>query len=459
MKLSKNFFWMMTAAVLLIGACSEDNPVGDPNLGSVNPETYVAIGNSLTAGYQSGALFNEGQLYSYPNLLARQLGSTDFEQPLMPYPGTGELRILQTLYPSVLIISNGFAQNLPTNATLARPYNNLGIPGAIVADAIDTSSILQRAQDRSNPFYMYIMRDQNAFGKSLVDQAIALQPTLLTFWLGNNDVLGYAISGGTQGTNVGIGGDPPRTMPTERAIFQQVIQAAFAKIKTALPNTKVLVANLPDVTAVPFLTTVPLRVPNKDNPSQPFSIYYKNKEGNVTTAEPASEHRGADYVLLTAQEQLQMGKGFSPSTALDSKFVLDNAEVSTVQQAISEYNAILDAECARNGFVLVDIHGLFEELKAGGYNVAGEVFTTAFISGGMFSLDGIHPSSRGQAVIANRFIRTMNNAFQANIRFVPFHNIPGIKAPVAVGAGKRGAPWSLDMQFPTSNLLSVFGVR
>lgn len=458
MKKSKSLLRMLTAAFLLFSACSDENPVGDPNLGSVNPETCVAIGNSLTAGYQSGALFNEAQLYSYPNLLAKQLGSADFEQPLMPYPGTGELRILQQLYPSVVIVSNGIAQNLPTNALLARPYNNLGIPGATIADAIDTSSILQRAQSHSNPFYVYIMRDQNAFGKSLVDQAIALQPTLLTFWLGNNDVLGYAVTGGTQGTNIGLV-DPARTMPTERAVFQQVIQAAFAKIKTALPNTKVLVANIPDVTAIPFLTTVPHRVPNKDNPSQPLSIYYRNKEGNVTTAEPASEHRGADYVLLTAQEQLKLGKGFAPGNPLESQFVLDNAEVATVQQAVADYNAILDAECARNGFVLVDIHALFEELNTNGYYVAGEKYTTAFISGGTFSLDGIHPSSRGQAVIANRFIDAMNDAFQANIRYVTLHDIPGIKAPDAVGAGKRGVPWSLEMQFPTDNLLNVFGAR
>lgn len=458
MKKSKSLLRILTAAFLLFSACSEENPVGDPNLGSVNPETYVAIGNSLTAGYQSGALFNEAQLYSYPNLLAKQLGSADFEQPLMPYPGTGELRILQQLYPSVVIVSNGIAQNLPTNALLARPYNNLGIPGAIVADAIDTSSILQRAQSRKNPFYMYIMRDQNAFGKSLVDQAIMLQPTLLTFWLGNNDVLVYALTGGTQGTNIGLA-EPAGTMPTERAVFQQVIQAAFAKIKTALPTTKVLVANIPDVTAIPFLTTVPLRVPNKDNPSQPFSIYYRNNDGNVTTAEPASEHRGADYVLLTAQEQLALGRGFTPAAPLDSRFVLDNAEVANVQQAVADFNAILDAECARNGFILVDMHALFEDLRKNGYYVAGEKYTTAFISGGAFSLDGIHPSSRGQAVIANRFIEAMNDAFSANIRYVPFHDIPGIKAPYAVGAGKRGVPWSLEMQFPTDNLLNVFGVH
>ncbi|MBE0645186.1 MAG: hypothetical protein IH600_13975 [Bacteroidetes bacterium] len=453
MKKSLNLFWIMTCAVLLLSACTEDNPVGDPNMGSVDATTYVAIGNSLTAGYQSGALFEEGQLYSYPNLLAKQLGSVGFEQPLMPYPGTGELRILQTLSPSAVIISNGITQSIPTNATLARPFNNLGLPGAIVFDAIDESDILTRAQQRSNPFYMFIMRDQN-LGKSLVDQAIALNPTLLTFWLGNNDVLGYATSGGVKGTNTGVGGDPPYTMPTERAIFQQVIQAAFAKLKASLPNTKVLVANIPNVTSVPFFTTVPRSVPNPTNPTQMLNIYYRNKAGNVGIV---GEN---DYVLLTAQEQLQKGIGLTPNAPLASQFVLDNAEVSVTLQAVTDFNNILQTEAERNGFALVDVNGLLNDIQANGYSAAGDEFTTAFISGGLFSLDGVHLSSRGSAVVANKFIETMNNAYSANIRYIPFYNIPGIAAPVTVGTGKRGAfRWTLDMQFPTENLHGIFGVK
>jgi lysophospholipase L1-like esterase len=454
MKKSFLTFWMMTAAFLLMSACSEDNPIADPNMGTVNATTYVAIGNSITAGYQSGALFQEAQIYSYPNLLAKQLGSVGFEQPLMPYPGTGELRILQTLSPSVSIVSNGATQSIPTNATLARPYNNLGIPGAIVYDAIDETDILLRAQQRSNPFYMFVMRDQTAFGKSMVDQAITLQPTLLSFWLGNNDVLGYAVSGGVQGTNTGLGGDPPRTMPTERAIFQQVIQGAFAKIKAALPNTKVLVANIPNVTAIPFVTTVPRSIPNPANPTQMLDIYYRNKDGNVGKV---GEN---DFVLLTAQEQLQKGIGLTPGAPLPSQYVLDNTEVSVVLQAVTDFNTILQTEAERNGFVLVDVNALLTDIKTNGYSVAGEKYTSSFITGGLFSLDGIHLSSRGNAVVANKFIEAMNKAFAANIRYIPFHDIPGIKAPVAVGSSKRStSPWSLDMHFPTDNLYSIFGVK
>lgn len=453
MKHYRNLLCLLSAAILALTACSEDNPVGDPSLGSIDATTYVSIGNSITAGYQSGALFESGQIYSFPNLLAQALGSKDFQQPLMPYPGTGELRILRALSPAPLVISNGETQSIPTNATLARPYNNLGIPGAIAYDAIDESSILVRAQQRSNPFYMFVLRDQAAFGKSIVDQAIALNPTLLTFWLGNNDVLGYAASGGTRGTNTGVGGDPAGTMPTERAVFQQVIQAAFAKIKLSLPNTKVLVANLPSPISVPFFTTVPRSIPNPTNPTQMLSIYYRNKQGNVGIV---GEN---DYVLLTAQAQLQKGIGLTPNAPLASQYVLDNSEASVCLQAIADFNNILQTEAERNGFVLVDMNALLRDVSEKGYNLAGEKFTAAFISGGMFSLDGIHLTPRGNAVVANRFIEAMNKAYGANIRQIAFNNIPGVTAPQTVGTSKRGVRWSLDMQFPPINDFSIFGVK
>jgi hypothetical protein len=445
-------FRMLAVALLAITACSEDTPVGDPNLGSVDPTMYVAIGNSLTAGYQSGALFEEAQLYSFPNLLARAIAAPDFQQPLMPYPGTGELRILQTLVPSAVIRSNGLSQRIPTNATLARPFNNLGLPGALAYDAVDESPILERAQQRSNPFYMFIMRDQNTFGKSLVDQAIALQPTVLTFWLGSNDILWYAASGGTFGTNVGLV-DPPRTMPTERAIFQQAIQAAFGRIKTALPNTKVLVANLPHPLIAPYFNTVPRGVPNPANPAQMLNIYYKNKEGNVGVVGEF------DYVLLTAQSELQKGIGLTPGNPLASQYVLDNAEASVVLQAVADFNNILLTETELSGFTLVDMYSRFLDFHENGYFVAGEKYSTAFISGGMFSLDGLHLSSRGNALVANAFIESMNKAFNANIRYVPLHTIPGMKSPEAASVGKRGVPWSLDMQFPAGNLSGIYRVE
>ena len=340
----------------------------------------------------------------------------------MPYPGTGELRILQSLSPPIVGAKNP-SQNNPTNVQHPAPYNNLGIPGGIMYDALDVSPIMDRATTRANPFYVMVMRNQATFGASLVDQAIKLNPTLMTFWLGYNDVYAYAMSGGVRGTNSGLDGNPPGTHPTEYAVFEQSLKAAFAKIKAALPNTKVVVGNIPNPTDLPYFNTVPRKLPNPSNPAQPLSIYYRNNAGNVTTVGPT------EYVLLTAQEQLGQGIGLTPSNPLPSAFVLDEAEISIVLGAVTAYNNLLYTEALLRGFPLVDINAFFTSLRTDGYRIAGETYTASYITGGAFSLDGVHLSARGNALVANRFLEAMNKAYDANIHYVQFNAIPGIPAP------------------------------
>lgn len=445
-------FLGITVLALSFTACDEDAPIGDPSNGSIDASVYVAVGNSLTAGYQSGALFEEAQMYSYPNLIARQLGVSEFVQPTIPYPGTGDLMLLREITNAGPVITyNGANLAYPSNMTThLKPYHNLGIPSAILADALDTSNAVTRGTQRGNPFYALVLRDQTVFGKSVLEQAIALQPTLMTFWLGYNDVLGYAASGGTRGTNLGVGGDPPRTMPTERAVFDQFIKQAFGLIKLSLPDAKVLVGNIPNVTDNPLFFTVPRKIPNPTNPEQLLDIYYVNKSNNVVAV---GEN---DYVLLTAQAELGKGVGLHPQNPLPSQYVLDAAEVTIAETAVSDFNTILSQEAAAHGFVLVDMNALLNDLNMGGIRISGELYTSNFITGGVFSLDGVHLMPRGNALVANYYIDAMNRAYGANIRQVVPNSVPGFTAPS--GLGKRGVvPWRLDHGFPT-DISRRFGV-
>ena len=235
-----------------------DNPQGTGNLGTLVPEgtqlVYVAIGNSLTAGYQDGAVYGSAQEFSFPNLLAKQLGITDFVQPAVPEDGIGERMIFQgfmgtgtpIIYRSSLVIST------PTNASYAKPYNNLGVPGSVAYDLIDESDYATRSQTRSNPFYYAFLRN-NALGASMIKQAIALQPNFVTVWIGNNDVLGYASSGGTVSTT----GMPDAPVPTPAATVQQILGSGVQALISALPNVKILLMTIPDVMGTPYFSVIP----------------------------------------------------------------------------------------------------------------------------------------------------------------------------------------------------------
>ena len=62
-----------------------------------------------------------------------------------------------------------------------------------------------------------------------------------------------------------------------------------------------------------------------------------------------------------------------------------------------------------------------------GITISGINFTSTFVSGGAFSLDGVHPSTRGYAIIANDFIKAINAKYAANIPQVDVASYPTIE--------------------------------
>ena len=86
------------------------------------------------------------------------------------------------------------------------------------------------------------------------------------------------------------------------------------------------------------------------------------------------------------------------------------------------YNAVIAHEAAAKGATLVDIYSLINYLAAHGARVGGRTLTTDFM-GGLFSLDGVHPTNTGYAIIANEFIKTMNRSLRAHIPYVDVEQV------------------------------------
>ena len=121
MKYIKLFSILMLPVFVLFIACELEEPSIKKTETDTTPldlSKYVAIGNSLTAGYQSGSLVVDHQMYSYPNLIAQQLGITDFEQPTVSWPGIPNIMTLESVTGTLGTASGTGA---PTNLTLARP--------------------------------------------------------------------------------------------------------------------------------------------------------------------------------------------------------------------------------------------------------------------------------------------------------------------------------------------------
>jgi lysophospholipase L1-like esterase len=463
-------FLAIAALAVLVG-CSEDKtPSGPNNTGSINTSVYVAVGNSITAGYQSGALYEAAQQYSMTNLIAQQLG-TNCVQPIFPGSGTGSLMRITSLTP-VTIVKDPNSMIPPSNIDHPAPYNNLGIPGAIMYDGLDTAEINAKSQKRANPFFRLILRDQGLFGASQVLQAIKLHPTVMTLWLGNNDVLGYATSGGVS----------PSTF-TPQGTFGAMFSNTVRLILDSLPNISLVCGNIPDVRVIPFFTTVgPMVAPilAQNNVSLAYQRHGEPTVGTGTTRlipganDALITLTGSPYAPLIGQatgkwyRDLADSKGVPPSDVLPAgidttkpfglhplnpwpdALILDNTELTQINLNTQQYNdeitrqinTIQTQRTVKIG--LVNIYNIFNKINIDGYSVAGEKLTTAYVSGGLFSLDGVHPSSKGMGVLANEFIKVMNATFGANIPQVDISRIPGLRVPL----GKSGLRFDLSWQIP-----------
>ena len=123
----------------IAAACLVALLAASPAMAQADFTMYVALGDSITAGFASGSLMDWYQDRSYPAVIANQVAGTTFEQPLVSEPGIPAILELVHLVPTPVIAPVGLETGLPVNATLPRPYNNLGVPGATLYDMIFTT--------------------------------------------------------------------------------------------------------------------------------------------------------------------------------------------------------------------------------------------------------------------------------------------------------------------------------
>src|SRR5205823_7039377 len=90
------------------------------------------------------------------------------------------------------------------------------------------------------------------------------------------------------------------------------------------------------------------------------------------------------------------------------------AEAVNVHAQVTPLNQRIATQAQTANATLIDINALFKQVSASGLTINGYTGTTSFL-GGFFSLDGIHPTNTGYAVVANKFIDTMNTAISTKI--------------------------------------------
>lgn len=266
MKLNNNI-WLLGLILIGFTACeSDDDSLSDPLIedpqtgaapvytsGTADFSTFVAIGNSLTAGVSDGTLFKRGQDVSFPSVLSQQFalaGGGTFTQPLINDDIGGLLfGGMQIAGPRLIFNaatqSPGPISGTPTTEAsniTPGPYNNMGIASAksfhLLAPGYGNVANFPAA---ANPYFVRMASTPNA---SILEDALAQNPTFFSLWIGADDVSGYATSGG-DGTNP----------ITDQATFDGAMTAIVSSLAASSPNG--IISNIPNVTDEPYFTTVP----------------------------------------------------------------------------------------------------------------------------------------------------------------------------------------------------------
>ncbi len=455
-------FWSCEQENIALQPLPQTPPATEtPDKGSADFTKYVAVGNSLTAGFQAGALFTAGQQNSLAAMLAKQfesVGGGEFNQPDINSVHGFNTAIASpegVVLGRLILAGNPPAPTPTTSGDLPTPYegdksklNNFGVPGILLGQALipQTGGPAVAENPAYNPLYARFA--SNPGSSTIIGDAVAAQGTFFSFWLGNNDVLGYAVSGATRSE-----------IFTNLAAFKMQYTAALSTLLSD-PNIKGVVANIPDVTGIPYFTTVPYNaitldqekvdalnagyadfnhgielyntgalsggvIPNPLRPKISFEVgdnpivIVDNDLADLSAFQIPSmrQMEEGELVVLTAATVLPTGVG-SQSPAPDN-LILTKNELDEISGRINAFNAAIEDivnEIAADRVAIVDINTAFKQLAAGGAFQDGVLLTAELAPPfGAFSEDGVHPNTRGYAFTANIFIEAINEKFGAKV--------------------------------------------
>ena len=440
----KNKFIYLAIIAAGFASCEPEfeNEVGaNYTAGDADFSSYVAIGNSLTAGYMDGTVYKSGQANSFPNLLAQQfalVGGGEFTQPSFAEDvnnlgGISGIAGFNTRL--VIDASQGRPENIAGTSTItltpqATAYNNMGVPGA------KSFHLTFPGYGALNP---YFARHATSPTATVLGDAMSKNPTFFTNWIGANDVLAYATNGGAQPDGVTPAADHNLTgnLNPETYGFNDITNAnAFESVYSTIINTltsggaKGVVATVPSVTSIPYFTTVPYNPVPLDNATASqlngadgyasynggLDLAFSN--GLITNAERLQRKvvfvagknpvvivdsdltnlsglglpsyrmtTSQDLIVLPASSFIGTTVGGDPlmingvSVPLANKWVLTANEKAKVASATAAYNNTIVSIASANDLAVADMNSIMNQLVNGLQIETGQIYTANYFSG------------------------------------------------------------------------------
>jgi lysophospholipase L1-like esterase len=432
MRPSRGLLRVAAGGLVLLGACAGDGDrllVPSPPPGGALFTRYVALGNSITAGYQSGGINDSLQLRAYPALLAERAGAS-FETPLIARPGC----------PRPFLGPLGASGRLGTADSCARINDprfpqNVAVPGARIADL-----------DRIPPGAAGQLQVLLLGPRTQLQAMRRASPTFVSVWIGNNDALEASLSG-VLGPRA-AGAD---SALTPLATFQSRLSVVVDSLRAANPGGAMLIGVVNAIWAAPLI--------------QPGAYFFaaRDAQGRFegkpvhTSCSPVTALGQPNPLARNLVSFLILGDPAFPEIHCDpaaypvgdprrGAYLLDTQEQVIVAQRVAAYNQSIHAAATARGWLYVDPNEILlpflaqrdaqgraqalrkcQDLAAATTpaQIQAAVLNTCPVTGptgapnffgSLVSFDGVHPSSEAHRVLAREFASRINQAYGTTLR-------------------------------------------
>lgn len=406
-------------ALPLLAGCAEDDDLNAPEVAPENSifRRYVSMGNSITAGFQSAGINDSTQHLSYAVLIANASGAPFYVPSLQgrgcPAPFVNN--VTQTR------VGGGGPTDCDLRELEDMPWlSNVAVPGATSFSPVDNLS----PGANSNALTTFILG-----GRTQIQAMQSVEPTLVSLWIGNNDVLGALTSGANPGNPA---------LVTPQVAFENNYGQTLDAIEAT--GAEAILLSVANVAVIPFASRTAIYycltydddlrcqapLPTTPDPNLAGLAALGRWTVNTNCAAPEGLSTLIPWTKILPRLAQAAAAPPVPAVTLDCDPVAQDTalvtptELAGLQAAVAGYNGYISAQATARGMDYFDVNTVLLALVADGTipavpNLAPALAGQPVTFGPMFSLDGVHPSSQAHRLIADSVAAHLNAAFGTSI--------------------------------------------
>ncbi|MDP9203333.1 MAG: hypothetical protein M3P26_15580 [Gemmatimonadota bacterium] len=350
---------------------------------------YVALGTSNSQGVQSAGISAPGQNAAWPAQLASRAG-VPFEVPLIQDPGCGP-PLLPPLAADLILVG-AFGNNLvtavmttcaPLQSGVTLPASNLAISGSNAWDALhSTVESMMLVSARKGELYSRVLLP----GQTQVTAMLAKQPTFVSVEQAANEVLPASTGRFSAATPYAS------WAPVYDSILAAVQSTGAGAVLVGLPNNA---ATFPSIrrsreffSQWPYLLTLGI--------SMSINCYFSS-----------------NYLFIPGYVLTLLSKAPTTATCADvpgaADYVITPNDMNAINALMAQMNAHIQAKASENGWAYSSLEALYG-LPKPSFSMYNVLFSSTPF-GPYISLDGVHPSAQGQAILATAAAQAINATY------------------------------------------------